>query len=88
MKAIGLSEQRNCIAPANTFFSIVSAVENSRGTLKLADIETSTFNLDPDSEDRHCTHAMFPRQQDVRHNCMSCSESGSRLKVDVSMSAV
>ncbi len=48
MKAIELPERKNCIAPANTFFSVVSAVENSRGILKLTEIETSTFNLDPD----------------------------------------
>lgn len=47
MRAIELSEGQNCIAPANTFFSIVNAVESSRGILKLADIETSTFNIDP-----------------------------------------
>jgi dTDP-4-amino-4,6-dideoxygalactose transaminase len=63
MRAIQLSEQKNYIAPANTFFSIVSAVENSRGTLKLADIETSTFNLDPDFLKKtidHKTHAIIP----------------------------
>jgi dTDP-4-amino-4,6-dideoxygalactose transaminase len=62
MRAIQLSEQRNCVAPANTFFSIVSAVESSRGTLKLADIETSTFNLDPDSLKKSIdtTHAIVP----------------------------
>lgn len=49
MRAIELSEQKNCIAPANTFFSVVTAAENSRGTLRLADIEMVTFNLDPDS---------------------------------------
>jgi dTDP-4-amino-4,6-dideoxygalactose transaminase len=47
MRAIELSEGQNCIAPANTFFSIVNAVESSRGILKLADIETLTFNIDP-----------------------------------------
>jgi dTDP-4-amino-4,6-dideoxygalactose transaminase len=63
MRAIKLSELQNCIAPANTFFSIVSAVENSRGTLKLTDIEGSTFNVDPDllrkSVD-NTTHAIVP----------------------------
>jgi dTDP-4-amino-4,6-dideoxygalactose transaminase len=63
MRAIKLSERQNCIAPANTFFSIVSAVENSRGTLKLADIEGSTFNVDPDLLRKgvdNTTHAIVP----------------------------
>jgi dTDP-4-amino-4,6-dideoxygalactose transaminase len=63
MRAIELSEGRSCIAPANTFFSIVNAVESSRGTLKLTDIETSTFNLDPNLL-KTCidstTHALVP----------------------------
>lgn len=63
MRAIQLSEKKDCIAPANTFFSIVSAVESSRGNLKLADIETSTFNLDPDFLKRNIdnrTHVIAP----------------------------
>jgi dTDP-4-amino-4,6-dideoxygalactose transaminase len=63
IRAIKLSERKGCIAPANTFFSIVSAVENSRGALKLADIEASTFNLDPDLLQKSIddtTHAVVP----------------------------
>jgi len=46
MRAIDLRGRKNCVAPANTFFSIVSAVENSGGSLKFADIEKTTFNID------------------------------------------
>jgi dTDP-4-amino-4,6-dideoxygalactose transaminase len=46
MKACNVKEGDEVIAPTNTFFAVVGALENCRGTLRLIDSEARTFNMD------------------------------------------
>ncbi len=46
MKACDVKEGDEGVAPTNTFFALVGALENCRGSLRLTDVEEKTFNMD------------------------------------------
>ncbi len=49
LQALEVEEGGESIAPANTFFAMVAAVQSYRGKLRLTDVEEETFNMDPET---------------------------------------